>query len=257
MKRLLTSVAIGSLLVCALLIAQETKPAPATPIDAKKAELGGEPWDPAWDHIIEQAIPPEMISSRVPKDVRKFCPNFYNMSETDKRVFWAYFFQALAGAEACLDPTTRVRHPERQIVRLDPVTNRVFRSEGLLQLAYQDSQRYGCDFDWEKDRHLKGNDPSRTILQPKNNLECGVIILSNQLFQLKKPLLWKSSYWEPLRPGSASHRNFAKEMTNPPAGCAKPARPSKLKNVTTADIHEQAQEAKSTEQKASTQALAQ
>src|SRR5690349_3059997 len=163
MQNLWTKLVAGAVLLGALIFAQEakhspapveaatpaasssyteTKPAPATPIDAKKAELGGEPWDPAWDDVIEQALPPDMLSSRVPKDVRKFCPNFYNMSDTDKRVFWAYFFQALAGAEACLDPTTRVRHPERQISRIDPVTNRVFRSEGLLQLAYQDSQRY-------------------------------------------------------------------------------------------------------------------
>lgn len=43
--------------------AAETKPAPATPIDAKKAELGGSTWNPDWDHFIEQSIPPEMLSS--------------------------------------------------------------------------------------------------------------------------------------------------------------------------------------------------
>jgi hypothetical protein len=40
-----------------------------------------------------------------------------------------------------------------------------------------DQERYGCDFDWEKDK----NDPAKTILQPKNNLLCGVAILKNQL----------------------------------------------------------------------------
>ena len=35
----------------------ETKPAPATPIDAKKAELGGNTWDPDWDHFIEKNLP--------------------------------------------------------------------------------------------------------------------------------------------------------------------------------------------------------
>src|SRR5579884_2870561 len=94
---------------------QATKPAPATPIDVKKAELGGTPWNPDWDTLIEKNIPPEMLSMQVPRDVRRFCPNFYNMSDVDKRAFWAYFFQALAGAEACLDPTTRVKHPERVV----------------------------------------------------------------------------------------------------------------------------------------------
>jgi len=41
----------------------------------------------------------------------------------------------------------------------------------LLQLAYADHKRYGCDFDWQVDRALKANDPAKTILQPKNNLE--------------------------------------------------------------------------------------
>jgi hypothetical protein len=82
------------------------KPAPATPIDAKKAELGGATWSPDWDVIVEKAIPSEMLSSQVPRDVQRFCPRFYVMSETDKRAFWAYFFQALAGAEAGLNPTT-------------------------------------------------------------------------------------------------------------------------------------------------------
>jgi len=34
------------------------------------------------------------------------------MNDPDKRAFWAYFFQALAGAEAGLNPRTRVRHTE-------------------------------------------------------------------------------------------------------------------------------------------------
>src|SRR5580700_1649429 len=92
--------------------AQATNPAPPTPIDEKKVELGGTPWNPQWDQIIEKALPPEMLSSRVPQGVRRFCPRFYEMGETDKRIFWAYFFQALAGAEAGLNPNTSVRHTE-------------------------------------------------------------------------------------------------------------------------------------------------
>jgi len=77
--------------------AQATKPAPPTPIDEKKVELGGRPWNPQWDQIIEKALPQELLSSQVPQGVRRFCPRFYEMAETDKRTFWAYFFQALAG----------------------------------------------------------------------------------------------------------------------------------------------------------------
>ena len=152
------------------LYAQTTKPAPATPIDAKKAELGGHVWNPAWDEFVEKNIPPEMLTHEVPRDVRKFCPRFYKMTDTDKRAFWAYFFQALAGAEAGLNPTTRVRQPEPEVSQIDPVTGHIARTEGLLQLSYQDAKRYGCDFDWDKDKKPaaegSGKDHSATREQP-------------------------------------------------------------------------------------------
>jgi hypothetical protein len=193
------------------------KPAPPTPIDMKKAEVGGATWDPEWDKIVELALPPELLSREVPHDVRRFCPRFYDMAEEDKRAFWAYFFQALAGAEAGLIPTIQARHEE--IVGKDQVTGSRARTAGLLQLAYEDQKRYGCDFDYQRDRTLKLNDPDRTILQPKNNLECGVKILEHQLMEQHKPLLSGSSYWATLRPGTVSYRVFAKQMTNVPVAC--------------------------------------
>ena len=196
------------------------KPAPATPILAKKIELGGgDTWDPQWDKIVELALPADMLSRKVPGDVRRFCPRFYSMAEVDKRAFWAYFFQALAGAEAGLDPTTRVRHTEPEVAVTDKVTGRAVRSEGLLQLTYEDQQRYDCDFDWEHDRKLKPDDPERTILRPENNLKCGVKILEHQIIEQKKPLLSRTGYWSTLRPGTSSYRVFAKQMTNVPLAC--------------------------------------
>jgi hypothetical protein len=198
------------------------KPAPATPILAKKAELGQEThWNIEWDKIVELAIPPEMVSQQVPRDVRRFCPRFYQMQEADKRAFWAYFFQALAGAEAGLKPTTRVRHTQPEVAVVDKVSGRMVRSEGLLQLTYEDQQRYGCDFDWQHDKTLPANDPGKTILQPKNNLECGVKILDNQIIEQKKALTSQTSYWSTLRPGTVSYRVFAKQMTNVPLACKK------------------------------------
>lgn len=246
---LIRNLAIACILAgVAYMHGQETKPAPSTPIDAKKAELGGKTWDPAWDTIVEQGIPSEMLSSQVPHDVRRFCPNFYNMSDTDKRVFWAYFFQALAGAEAGLNPTTRVRHTQPEVAKIDGVTHHSIHQEGLLQLTYQDQQRYGCDFDWDADRALKATDPSKSILQPKNNLQCGIKILDNQIISKRKPLVTRSSYWSTLHPGTMDYRVFLKEMTNPPAACAKPARPEHLKEQTTVSVHESAVQAATPQQ---------
>jgi hypothetical protein len=197
----------------------EMKPAPATPIAEKKEELGAESWDPQWDQFVESSLSPEMLSAAVARDVRPFCPRFATMSDVDKRAFWAYFFQALAGAEAGLKPTTDVRHTEPEVAKRDLVTKRMVRSEGLLQLTYMDAKRYGCAFDWEKDRSLPEKDPSKTILQPQNNLTCGVKILENQLITQRRPLLSRSSYWSTLQPGRPSYRVFAKQMTNVPAPC--------------------------------------
>jgi hypothetical protein len=195
------------------------KPAPATPIDTKRVEQGGKTWDPEWDKIVELALPAEMLSRRVPHDVRRFCPRFYDMAEDDKRAFWAYFFQALAGAEAGLKPTTQVRHAQPEMAVKDGVTGRQERTSGLLQLTYEDEKRYGCNFDWKRDKELKASDPERTILRPKNNLECGVRILKHQMMEQHKPLLSATGYWSTLRPGTLSYRVFAKEMTNVPVAC--------------------------------------
>jgi len=242
--RVVARIAISCAIACLAVSApaQQTKPAPPTPIDAKKAELGGKTWNPEWDQIVEKAVPADMLSRQVPHDVRKFCPRFYRMSDTDKRVFWAYFFQALAGAEAGLNPTTRVRHMEPVVDKIDGVTHRPIHQEGLLQLTYEDSARYGCDFDWAKDRKLKSDDPDRTILQPENNLECGIKILENQIITQHKHLVTKSSYWSTLHPGTLDYRVFVKEMINPPEACAKPARPERLKQETTVTVHEQAEQ---------------
>ena len=201
-----------------------TKPAPATPIDIKRGEIGGPMWDPAWDQVVERALPPELLSDEVARDVRPFCPGFSSMGEMDKRRFWAYFFQALAGAEAGLNPTAHVRHSEPEMEVKDQVTGVQVRTEGLLQLAYEDEKRYGCNFNWETDRKLPAGDPARTILQPRNNLECGVKILDQEVVVQHKPLLSRAEYWSTLQPGTASYRVFLKQMTNVPAGCRVRAR---------------------------------
>jgi len=220
--------------------AQAIKPAPPTPIDMKKVELGGTPWSSQWDQIIEKALPPEMLSSQVPQGVRRFCPRFYEMGETDKRTFWAYFFQALAGAEAGLNPNTSVRHTEPDVTKRDEVRGTAIRTEGLLQLAYADQRRYSCDFNWQADRALKAKDPAKTILQPKNNLECGVKILFNQIIIQHKPLLTRSGYWSTLRPDGPSYRAFAKQMANPPAACGLSTKSTIDKSATTKSVQDDA-----------------
>lgn len=206
----------------------QIKPAPPTPIAIKKVELGdGDPWNPAWDKLIEESLPADLLSNQRARAVRPLCPRFKTMTLANKRAFWAYFFQALAGAEAGLKPTADVKHNDAEVAVIDRVTHHTVRQEGLLQLTYMDSLRYGCDFDWEKDKDLPVHDPAKTILQPENNLLCGIKILENQLVTRRKPLLTESSYWVTLRPRHMSFQIFLKQMTNVPAACgSKLRRPS-------------------------------
>src|SRR5947209_5650560 len=131
----------------------EIKPAPPTPIAVKKVALGdNHNWDPQWDVVIEENLPSELLDGVASRDVKPFCPRFDKLGDPDKRAFWAYFFQALAGAEAGLKPTTEVKHTQPEVAVLDTVSHRTVRQEGLLQLTYMDADRYGCEFDWEADK---------------------------------------------------------------------------------------------------------
>jgi hypothetical protein len=216
---------------------QEIKPAPPTPIAVKKVELGSEnTWDPKWDVQIEENLPPELMTPGMAKAVRPFCPHFGQLNQADKRAFWAYLFQALAGAEAGLRPTADVKHLDPTVAVRDKVSRRTVRQQGLLQLTYEDNQRYGCDFDWENDRKLPAGDPGKTILQPEKNLACGIRIMKNQLVDLNRPLVTRKSYWGTLRPGTASYKVFAKQMANVPMACG--AKTGLRDRPVAGDLHE-------------------
>ncbi len=203
----------------------QIKSAPPTPIAIKRVELGeGDPWNRTWDVMIEKALPHNLVTRRRAPAVQALCPQYRSMTLADRRAFWAYFFQALASAEAGLTPTADVRHMAPQVAVIDPVTHSIVRQEGLLQLAYEDSRRYGCKFSWQRDMDLPEHDPAKTILQPRNNLLCGIRIVENQLVRQHKPLLSDSSYWVTLRPDSPSFKIFLRQMANVPAACGSPLR---------------------------------
>ena len=88
------------------------KPAPPTPLDEKKAELGGTTWQPQWDAVVEKALPADLLGERAARAVRMYCPRFAEETEPQRREFWAYTFQAIAAAEAGLNPTSDVHHLE-------------------------------------------------------------------------------------------------------------------------------------------------
>ena len=200
--------------------APAVKAAPQTPLAEKKEELGSDvAWTPELDKFVEVNLPPELLSEQAARAVHSYCPAFAREPEADKRAFWAYTFQAIAAAEAGLQPTADVHHTAAAVAVKDKLTHRVSHQEGLLQLKYEDAQRYGCAFDFARDRRLPEKDPQRTILQPEVNLACGMKIMDDQIVTQGKPLVAHTSYWSTLQPGTVSYRVFAKQMANVPAGC--------------------------------------
>ena len=67
-------------------------------------------------------------------------------------------------------------------------------------------------------------------------------IIENQIIDQHKPLLSRSSYWSPLQPGTAPHKNFLKQMTNPPEACGVKVRSKVAKDKTTKTVQQVAEE---------------
>jgi hypothetical protein len=163
-----------------------------TPYARQQLTLGadGRPWNPEWDAIIMAAIPADMLSRDVPKDVTQACPRFFELTPEQKKLFWAYFFQCVSVAESGLSPVSYMREND-----WSEVTGQYNYSQGLLQLSYGDKGGHGCAFDWTGDKKLLTINANHTISglsnaklsinDPRNNLECGVKVLHHQLLDAR------------------------------------------------------------------------
>ncbi|MBX9600560.1 MAG: hypothetical protein K2X35_06140 [Bryobacteraceae bacterium] len=193
-----------------------------TPMAQKTRARGLPTWDPAWDQFVIDALPPEMLSDKVPADVRTLCPRFFDSREDERKQFWAYLFQAMAAAESSFRLNARLLESH---LGPDSVTGSTIVSEGLLQLSYQDARMYGCGFDWELDQKLGAEELGKSVFDPKRNLECGVKILSTQIIRRARPLFTEKSYWAIFRPSRPGHKIFLREMANTPGFCRADAGP--------------------------------
>lgn len=147
--------------------------------------------------IIEQEEP-QYLGQNVAKDIERFCPKYRSMPDAQRLNFWGQFIAALSLPESSWIPTTQMVETTQGI---DPVTKQRVKSEGLLQLSYQDERSYkiDCGFDWEKDKLLPEKDPRRTILNPYLNLRCGIKILAIQLKNRGSITLESNVYWAVLK----------------------------------------------------------
>lgn len=126
-------------------------------------------------------------------DIELFCPKYNGLKIEQKANALAMLLSAMSKFESNFNPLARM---QETTMGTDPVTNLPVYSEGLLQLSYQDITGWPfCKFDWNKDKHLKPNDPKKTILDPLINLDCGARIFAQQIQRYHKIVIDSGAYW--------------------------------------------------------------
>jgi hypothetical protein len=114
-------------------------------------------WLPDYDVFIKSEVHkyPKLLKI-APSRLSNFCPGFAEIR--DKAQFYADVLWSIAGPESDRRRTqiTLETKLDGVVNPIDPVTGYQVRSEGLLQLSYQDTVNYNaskaCPFDWEADK---------------------------------------------------------------------------------------------------------
>lgn len=189
-----------------------TTPAPTTGGSSFKALWEGKNADAAnWTVYAEDAL--ERYGSALLKgttDIEDFCPMYDRLGHQDQLHFWVQLIAAMTKYESGFKPTSRYTETS---MGTDRVTGKQIVSEGLLQLSYVDELNYRsvlpagvCDFDYQSDKQYAATDVRRTILDPKNNLTCGIGILNRQVQRFNKIAVGSGAYWAVIKSTSGHHR---------------------------------------------------
>lgn len=137
-----------------------------------------------WRSVVLEEITenkyPQFLNPKSNSDLIKFCPNFMNLSNYEKKVIWLRIIDGIVYYESTCKPTARAHGP-----------NGI--AYGLMQLHLgreQDYQRYCNRYD--------SKTPGRTLI-------CGLNMLHEQLDQYKD-VFFSGSYWDVLRPKGVSRK---------------------------------------------------
>jgi peptidoglycan hydrolase-like protein with peptidoglycan-binding domain len=128
------------------------------------------------------------------QDITRIRPDYKSLSRTQKINVWGELISAIAKPESSWNPTSWMFEAQG----IDVVTGQQVRSEGLLQLSYQDKGNYKklpCRFDWNADKNFPVKDIRKTIMNPEINLEFGINVLANQIRRTGKIILTNGVYW--------------------------------------------------------------
>lgn len=159
------------------------------------------PGSKAWSTYVFSLLKGEASTILSATDFDYFCPKFKFLSADEQVNAAGMFISGMTRYESNHNPLVRYHEATMGI---DPVTDLPVYSEGLLQLSYQDTLYYPfCTFNWEADKNLSPTDPAKTILDPMNNLKCGLGILANQVRRRGTLVVSTGAYWAVLKQGGA------------------------------------------------------
>lgn len=174
----------------------------------------GHPERKEWTDLTASLVRENLSTFSNASDVTEFCPKYKQLDDNGKVHVWSELVSSISKFESAWNPASR--YVEKSM-GTDLITGKKVVSEGLLQLSYQDEKNYpdvaACkDFNWSADKNLADNDPNKTILSARINLNCGIGILV-QLVKRKgviaqdSPYRGAPQYWSVTRGGSSHHKS--------------------------------------------------
>lgn len=185
--------------ISTVVLAEKTGPIVEGKISFQKRLPRMELWTAKVFEVIRDETTLANLDTPIPEDMNYFCPKYKTLNKTQRMTFWGQLVAAISQRESGWKPATTFIEPDHKI---DSVTKKYVRSEGLMQLSYQDVANYKeleCGFDWNKDKKLDPKNPEKTILAPYRNLRCGILILNKKVSQNQK-ISTPGTYWSVLRP---------------------------------------------------------
>lgn len=132
-----------------------------------------------WDMIVRFDVTQSLVSFNKASDISRFCPGYSKLDQAGQIEVWSHLIVAIAKYESDYSPYSNMVETTQGI---DPSTGLPKKSEGLLQLSYQDRGNYSsipeCQLlNWSKDKSLDYQ--KRSIVDPKINLDCGIKIMAH------------------------------------------------------------------------------
>jgi hypothetical protein len=112
----------------------------------------------AYDAVTE--FGKDMLASN-PEDIKTFCPNYRNLGNEEKKMFWMHLVSSMTEFESGFKPETSFKEGFK-----DNNGDYII-SRGLLQLSIESARGYDCTLDNAQDLH-----------SAQKNLECGVRIIN-------------------------------------------------------------------------------